>query len=1098
MGSVWGGEHVPRGVPVAVKVLHARFANDSWFRTSFASEVRAVARLDHPNIVTILDHGILSMEDLPGLPVDEPDIGVGSAWLAMERLSGTPMTRFKGRCPWKRLLPWLQGLLAGLGHAHARGLLHRDLKPANVLVDGDRAVLVDFGLARELDADPDEAHDGLVVGTPAYMSPEQFEADDAGFGPWTDLYGLGCLVWALVTGAGPHGQRRSAGELRHAHLNLPVPRLTARSPVPVGFEGWLRRLLARHPLDRYRCAADALHGLNQLATGAVEWASFQPPAEPPRTPVAAPLQVRWPEPVRRRDRAPELLGAGLRLFGLRQPPLIGRLATQERLWEALGDVHRGDARVVLLEGPAGAGKSRIVRWLAQTAHATGSAEVVHVRHGEEPGRGDGLIPALRRHLGLVGGDSAAARRRLDALADRWRLRQAERVELMAMLLVVGVVRRSGRGGVQRNSLLSALLDRLSEARPLLLCLDDVHWGSDTLNFVAQLLDRPPTLRPRVMILMTARPVVSGSPVDAFLRRILQSVGSERVPVGLLAPGWRGALIQSLAPVEPALAELVETRAGGNPLFTVQLLGDWVARGLLEVGRDGLRLTAGADVDLPSDLHALWQRRVDMALRHRSSHERQAVELAAVLGTHVDRSEWEMACLEAGFGSCDRVLDDLLSAGLAHPDPLGLERGFSFVHGMLAESLQRAAKAQDRLVGLREAVLAMLRRRASDEQRVALRTGHLLLNLGRPSEAIAPLGDGAWAAVRDSEFLEAERGLRARQAALEAIDAAPDDPRWGEGWVMQARVARRRGQLATARESTKQVLAASPAQNAGPHAARWTALGSQAHREGARLAVLAGEHDAAIDHARAALALARTLKDPVALAWCRRDYGLLRVQAGARMGEVDRLLAAAQSTFEATGEVFGAADCLRARAVVRHRERRSSDVEHLCRHARRALRRCLTLQEPAHTQAALGDVARLAGRTAEAVRWYAAARERFQHIGHPGPARLPWREAAARLDRSEPDPALVQQLIEGAAAVDAGFMAAVRARLWLAMGNESAAIMELSQALRGSDPEAAEQAEALARRARAVMADDLAAEAAGFAARQWGLLGWPARARRAGH
>ena len=245
-------------------------------------------------------------------------------------------------------------------------------------------------------------------------------------------------------------------------------------------------------------------------------------------------------------------------------------------------------------------------------------------------------------------------------------------------------------------------------------------------------------------------------------------------------------------------------------------------------------------------------------------------------------------------------------------------------------------------------------------------------------------------------------------------------------------------------------------------------------------------------------MARTLGDPVALAWCRRDYGLLRVQAGARMGEVDRLLAAAQSTFEGTGEAFGAADCLRARAVVRHREQRSGDVDQLCRHARRTLRRCLTLQEPAHTQAALGDVAHLAGRTAEAVRWYAAARERFQHIGHPGPARLPWREAAARLDRTEPDLGAIDHLLDGAAETDAGLMAAVRARLLLAQGNELAAISALGHGLRRPDPEAAEQAEALARDARRVVADELAVEAARFAARQWSALGWPGRARRAQH
>jgi len=1092
MGSVWAGMHMARRVPVAMKVLHARFAQDTWFRSSFAGEVRAVARLDHPNIVTILDHGVVGVDDARTFPADQPEMGAGSAWLAMERLPGVPLTRFKGRATWEQLLPWLRDLLAGLGHAHARGLLHRDLKPANVLVHGERAVLVDFGLARELDGEPDETHDGLVVGTSAYMAPEQFEAHDASYGPWTDLYELGCMVWALLTGQAPYGQRRPHLELHHAHANTPLPVLRPRMWTPPGLEAWLRRLLEKDPLDRYRFAADARLGLDAVAVGDVPAAG----RTVPMVVQVPPMPERWPARIRRRDRAPELIGAGLRLFGLRRPPIVGRDPTRELLWEALRTVHSGEARAVLLQGPAGAGKSRIVGWLAEAAHGTGTATVISARHGEEPGRGDGLLPAICRALGLVGGAAELAAGRLDALARRWSLSKTVLADLEAILLPRHSPRRAPVG-VRRNSLLIALLEHMGKERPVALCLDDVHWGPDSLAFVAQLLDRPPALRPRVLVLMTARPVPAGTTTGALFDRILAARGTERVSVGLLPPGWRTALIQSLIPVEADLARRLETRAGGNPLFTVQLLGDWVERGLLVPGPDGLTLRPGSDAEMPANLHDVWQRRLARALVRRSPGERQSIELAAILGTYIDQQEWEDACLIGGLMPSGGLVDDLLAAGLAQPDPLGLEHGWGFVHGMLRESLLRSAEEEGRAVRWHEACAAMLARRVHKNPRAALRLGHHRVALGDPAGAVEPLGTGAWAAVRDSEYLLAERGLDDRAAALDALNAPPADLRRGQGWLMRARVARRRGDLERAQDATRALLSASrdPSVQRGQGSGAWTDLASQAHREAGRLAQLQGQPAAAMDHARVALSLAQQRGDSEALAWCRRDYGLLRVRAGARLSEVDGILAGAQATFEQVGETFGAADCIRARALVRHRELRPGDAEPLLRAARRALRRCLAVQEPAHTRVGLGDVARMAGRSAEAVRWYRAARERFQHIGHPGPIRLPWWEAAVRLDRRDGRGA--REAIDGRPHDLLDFARVIEARVCLAEGNPEGARALLDFRSRGPDPEVAEQAEKLAREAMGVGATDLGRKAARVAITTWGALGWPARARRVG-
>ena len=144
-------------------------------------------------------------------------------------------------------------------------MIHRDLKPANVLVrqtDGDLWVqLTDFGLAHAAGGGPDEALGG---GTPSYMAPEQFVGTWREVGPWTDLYALGCLGWALAHGAPPWGAARTVDEKRRQHLREALPRLEPVVAVPVGFEAWLRRLLQKAPEDRFRSAADAAWALAQL------------------------------------------------------------------------------------------------------------------------------------------------------------------------------------------------------------------------------------------------------------------------------------------------------------------------------------------------------------------------------------------------------------------------------------------------------------------------------------------------------------------------------------------------------------------------------------------------------------------------------------------------------------------------------------------------------------------------------------------------------------------------------------------------------------------------------------------------------------------
>ncbi|MFT5686059.1 MAG: serine/threonine protein kinase, partial [Myxococcota bacterium] len=184
--EVWRAAHMGR--PIAVKVLTTERARHPRYHQLFRNEVRATAGLSHPGVLTVLEHG----EMLP------PDPRAGCPWLAMELADGGSLHPRCGRQDWATCKTQLLSLLSALAHAHARGIIHRDIKPTNALFVGGVLKLSDFGLAW---SGSEEVN--TIVGTPAYMAPEQFEGHWREFGPWTDLYALGCLAWQLVCGAPP-------------------------------------------------------------------------------------------------------------------------------------------------------------------------------------------------------------------------------------------------------------------------------------------------------------------------------------------------------------------------------------------------------------------------------------------------------------------------------------------------------------------------------------------------------------------------------------------------------------------------------------------------------------------------------------------------------------------------------------------------------------------------------------------------------------------------------------------------------------------------------------------------------------------------------
>jgi eukaryotic-like serine/threonine-protein kinase len=251
MGEVYRAEHVLLRRPCALKVIRAERAGEPKNLRRFEREVQATAALTHPNTVQIFDYGHAEdgtfyyvMEYLPGLTLED----------IVER---------EGPLPAARAVHVLRQICGALKEAHGRGLIHRDIKPGNVMICErggipDVAKLLDFGLVLPPVSAADGerlTQEGMVTGTPAYLSPEQADGQET-VDTRSDIYSLGALAYFLLTGQPPFAGR-SGVKMLAAHLyEQPVP-LSARNPnVLADLEAVVLRCLAKEPAGRFADVAD--------------------------------------------------------------------------------------------------------------------------------------------------------------------------------------------------------------------------------------------------------------------------------------------------------------------------------------------------------------------------------------------------------------------------------------------------------------------------------------------------------------------------------------------------------------------------------------------------------------------------------------------------------------------------------------------------------------------------------------------------------------------------------------------------------------------------------------------------------------------------
>ena len=209
MATVYLGTDTRLERTVALKIMHAELANDEDFVRRFVGEARSVAQLSHPNVVTVYDQGAdgqvlyLAMEYVPGRTLRD-------------------LLNSRGRLSPREALDIMAGVLGGLAAAHDAGIAHRDVKPENVLLNDSGAVKVaDFGLARLL-AGVSQTKSGMIIGTAAYLAPEQVAGGAAD--ARTDVYAAGVMLFELLTGRQPHtGDTPLAVAYKHVNEVVPPP-----------------------------------------------------------------------------------------------------------------------------------------------------------------------------------------------------------------------------------------------------------------------------------------------------------------------------------------------------------------------------------------------------------------------------------------------------------------------------------------------------------------------------------------------------------------------------------------------------------------------------------------------------------------------------------------------------------------------------------------------------------------------------------------------------------------------------------------------------------------------------------------------------------
>ncbi|MBI1797600.1 MAG: tetratricopeptide repeat protein [Candidatus Eisenbacteria bacterium] len=596
MGVVYLAEDEMLHRRVAIKFLPPGLAGEAEARRRFVNEGRAAATLTHPNVAVVYEVGAEGDE----------------MFLAMEYLPGPTLRDLVARGPvaWPEVIDIAIEVLAALQEAHGKGIVHRDIKGTNIkrLPDG-RIKVMDFGLAKVMGGST-LTRLGAVVGTAAYMSPQQVCGEEVD--ARADLFSLGVLMYELLAGRLPFGGDHDVA-VAHAILHEDPITIRELAPeTPAELEHIVFTAMMKSLLSRYQSAAEMADDLQRL---------------------------REHDRRRRAGEHEELdLIATSEVYTVRREQFRAPLVGREKPLARLGALHRearmGDGVAVCIIGEAGVGKSRLIDELRQVSRREGSRMLVaSCQFGGGASSYLPFVEAFRQYFALRGVNSAST---LQAFVVDKAPRLGGSLQVLNRFLRFTFTANGPTSEEELWEVLDQLLAWIAEERPLVLAIEDLQWADESSVRLFHFIARRAPQR-RLMLVGTYRPEETAnaprevSPLTAMLHSLSRQERFERFELGRLDREAVDAILAALYPGHHMGADLVALlyrETEGNPFFLVELLKLLTGEGVL-AEKDGVwTVTTALDkIQIPDKVYDVVMRR----LTRLQQNERDILELGAVEG-----------------------------------------------------------------------------------------------------------------------------------------------------------------------------------------------------------------------------------------------------------------------------------------------------------------------------------------------------------------------------------------------------------------------------------------------------------------------------------
>lgn len=897
--TLWRGQDTRTSQPTRCRIINFGGGVEEERQKMYRRRAQKLASLHHRGLTPLLDVGEIE-EDWAS---EHQGIDSGAFYfISRRRVDEVVVADMIDDLEWGGFSTVLSELLEAMAFAHSRGAIDGHLRPTSVAfeagVHGPSSVEIrEFGLIPY-----EEWSNGGRDGT-GFEAPEVRAGVVWDIGPHSDLYSLGMMAfWWLY------------GRLHRTGASLPGRRQQQHF-VPTGLADWIGRCLKTNTRHRFSRASEALEALEMTDRGACVSSIRQSPM---------PAQWRTSNHWQRGRTSSEVDGSWWWrypvLYRFREPPMVGRQNARDQLWQALYEVERSkQARAVVINGTTGLGGHRMASWLERRAQEVGAAQVLRATHSPVSRATDGLGPMIGRFLGCSRLGGEAFRQGLRDCFEHRRL-QTGGLEFSEWVELIGISEESADSEVEKVATvkesclaLRYILEQLAADGPLIVRIDDAHWASETLDWLAEVLESPAGF-PVLFVVVARGKELAERPVERVqIDQLTDENLAESLQLDPLEQNEVVQLLSTMAPLEEELVYELAQRTAGSPLFAIQLLRYWVECEVLQPSKERsgrLELIAAADAEIPEDVVEVWTRELEH-FGERFGPEASdevifALEVAAALGMEISFDEWSEVCDRLDIEIPGLMVRGLFATRIASES---YEEGaFKFEHGLVREVLKHRSRSVGRHQEIHDVCVQTLVERGDDgEWTWPGRMGIHLFEAGRYEEALEHLIEGSTRLGVHDDSRRALTLLARYHEACDELGLAEDDGRRVRGWLSQAWAHDALGDVEAARQLAHHVHRRLRPEDEEEHLGRLLWLESG-------LAFVGGRLEEANQFLERARRHYQEIGDSEGLARTQLRCGSLARERG-RFEQARRAYGAARDLFEELGDSTGETIAVQGDATV---------------------------------------------------------------------------------------------------------------------------------------------------------------------------------------